>query len=144
MSNRLANFTLFLTRVSLGGLFLYSGIIKILNPAWSAAAYLKAATTFPEFYLKLASPEFLPYINFLNQWGLVLIGASLLVGWQVRWSALFGAALMLLYYFPILKFPLVGEHGYIVDEHIIYAAILLYLAFNHAGTIWGLDRHWVQ
>jgi uncharacterized membrane protein YphA (DoxX/SURF4 family) len=47
--------------------------------------------------------------------------------------------MMILYYFPVLKFPVVG-HGIIVDEHLIYAAGLLVLASFEAGKIWGLEN----
>jgi thiosulfate dehydrogenase [quinone] large subunit len=140
--NRSTSFLFFLLRLSFGWLFFYAGITKVLNPAWSAAGYLQGATTFPEFYAWLLRPEILPYINFLNKWGLTLLGVSLIVGLFVRWTALGGAALMLLYYFPILDFPRVGDHSYLVDEHIIYALALLLLAAVRAGRFWGIDRRW--
>ena len=46
---------------------------------------------------------------------------------------------MLLYYFPAVEFPFVG-HGFIVDEHIVYALILLFFAAIRAGRIWGLEE----
>ena len=63
------------------------------------------------------------------------------MGIFVRFSSLLGAALMLLYYFPVLEFPYVA-HSWLVDEHIIYALILLFFAAGRAGRVWGLDsRH---
>lgn len=130
---------LFLLRVALGWLFFYAGITKVLNPAWSAAGYLKGAKMFPEFYAWLASPEILPLTNFLNEWGLTLIGAALVLGIFVRFSAVLGAAMMLLYYFPVADFPYL-EHGFVVNEHIIYALALLILATFRAGWIGGLEK----
>lgn len=118
----------------------YAGITKVLDPSWSAAFYLKGAKTFPAFYTMLLSPSLLPIINFINAWGLTLLGLSLLSGLLIRVSAPLGALLMMLYYFPILDFPKVGEHSYLVDEHVIYALVLLLLAAFNAGTQWGLDR----
>lgn len=132
--------SLLLLRILLGWLFFYAGITKVLNPAWSAAGYIANAKTFAGFYQWLASPGILPLTNFLNEWGLTLIGVSLILGVAVRLSSILGALLMLLYYFPILSFPYPDPHSYIVDEHIIYATALLVLAAQRAGRIWGLEN----
>ena len=130
--------SLFLLRISLGGLFFYAGITKVFNPAWSAVGYLKGAKTFTGFYNFVASPEVLPITDFVNQWGLTLLGVSLILGIGVRLSSVLGAVLMMLYYFPILDFPYPNPHSYIVDEHIVYAIALLVLNGFRAGRVWGL------
>ncbi len=134
-----AKVSLFLLRVGIGWLFFYAGITKVLDSAWSAEKYLVGAKTFPGFYQWLASPGVLPMTNLLNEWGLTLIGAALILGIFVRLASLAGVVVMLLYYFPIVQFPRV-EHGFIVDEHIIYALALLVLATSRAGKVWGLER----
>lgn len=130
---------LFILRVSMGWLMFWAGITKVLNPAWSAEGYLRSAKTFAGFYQWLASPGILPVINFINEWGLTLLGISLILGIFVRFSSILGAILMLLYYFPVLEFPYV-ERGFLVDDHIIYALVLLYLAAFRAGRVWGLEE----
>lgn len=130
----------FLLRVALGILFFYAGITKLMNPNWSAAGYLKGAKTFPEFYQFLTSPDVIPVINFINEWSLTLLGVSLLLGIFVRLSSWFGALLMLLYYLPILKFPFIGTHSFLVDEHIIYIFSLLLLGSLRSGRFWGLEK----
>ncbi len=136
--NKYAKVFLVLLRLSLGWMFLYSGITKIIDPSWTAAGLLTHASTFSGFYSWLASPELISITNFVNEWGQLLLGISLILGLFVRLSSVLGAALMLLYYFPILKFPYPNEHSYIVDEHIIYALALLVLASFSAGKIFGL------
>ncbi len=128
-----------LLRLALGWLFLYAGLTKVTNPEWSAGGFLNNAKTFPEFYAWLASPNILPIVDFLNEWGLTLIGAALILGLIVRFSAYLGALMMLLYYFPGLTFPKVGEHAYLVDEHIIYALAFLVLASMSSNHIWSLS-----
>lgn len=128
---------LFLLRISLGWLYFWAGFTKIINPSWSAAGYLEGAKLFPEFYAWLASPSILPITNFLNEWGLFLLGISLLLGLGVRFSTLFGVLLMVLYYIP-LGVPYPNPHSLIVDEHIVYAAALLVLYASYAGRFWGL------
>ncbi len=132
---------MFLLRLTLGWLFLYAGLVKILDDKWSAAGYLKGAKTFPELYAWLALPQNIGWVNLLNEWGLTLIGVSLILGIMVRFSSIAGIALMLLYYFPALNFPYVGEHAYIVDEHIIYMAAFLVLYAVRAGEYLGVDRY---
>lgn len=130
--------TLFLLRVSVGWYMFYAGITKVFDPSWSAEGYLKGATFMSGFYMWLASPGILPFINFVNEWGLTLLGVSLILGIFVKYSAPLGALLMLLYYIPLgIIYP--DAHSMIVDDHIIYALLLVYLGVAHAGRTWGLD-----
>ena len=39
-------FFLFLLRVTVGWMFFYAGITKVLNPQWSAEGYIKGANAF--------------------------------------------------------------------------------------------------
>lgn len=134
---------LFLLRISLGSLFFYAGITKIMNPDWSAAGYLADPAMFKGFYAWLSSEGVLPIVNLLNEWGLALIGVALILGAFVRTATFLGIVLMLLYYFPILHFPYPNEHSYIIDEHVIYALGLFVLGVFHAGRAWGLEhKYW--
>lgn len=130
---------LLLSRLSIGWLMFYAGITKVLNPDWSAAGYLTHAKTFTGFYIWFSNPGMIGITNFLNKWGLTLIGISLILGAGVRLSAMLGAIMMLLYYFPAVEFPYT-DHGYIVDDHIIYAAVLLFFVSIRAGRYYGFDK----
>ncbi len=132
--------SLFILRITMGWLMFYAGITKILNPDWSAGGYLKGAKTFPALFNWFLNPNLLPLVNFINEWGLTLLGISLILGVFVRLSSALGAFLMLLYYLPILDFPYPNPHSYIVDEHIIYAAVLFLFATLRAGRVWGLEN----
>src|SRR3989344_2380458 len=115
--NKVSAMWLAVLRIVIGWLIFYAGITKVLDPAWSAAGYLKSAQTLPQFYGWLAGEGMLPIVNFVNEWGLTLLGASLVLGIGVRLSSVLGAILMLMYYFPVLEFPYIpGAHAYIVDE----------------------------
>ena len=118
---------------------MYAGITKLVNPAWSAEGYLKGAKTFPALFSWFASPAVLPYVNSLNEWGLTLIGAALILGFGVRFASVLGSIMMVLYYFPVLDGWYPNTHSMVVDEHIIYAAALLLLASVRAGRVWGVD-----
>lgn len=130
---------IFLLRVGMGWIFFYAGITKVLNPQWSAEMFLKGAKTFAPFYQSLTQPGILPAINFINEWGLTLLGISLILGIGVRLSSILGVVLMALYYFPQLNFPYVGRNAFIVDEHIVFILILVYFAVIKAGRIYGLE-----
>ena len=123
----------------MGWLMFYAGITKVLDPNWSAAGYLQGAKTFAGFYQWLTQPNILPAINFINEWGLTLLGVSLILGIFVRLSSVFGTVLMMLYYFPVLTFPYISQHSFIVDEHVIYALVLIFFAAIGAGRYYGLD-----
>lgn len=131
--------SLFLLRIALGFLFLYAGISKLADSAWTSAGYLKGAQTMAGFYQWLAAPQNIVWIDFINEWGLFLIGAALVFGLVTRTASLFAILLMALYYIPTLNFPYVGTHSYIVDEHIIYIAGLIVVVAFHAGRYWGID-----
>lgn len=131
--------SLFLLRLSMGWLMFYAGITKVLNPGWTAAGYLQTAKTLPTLFAWFASPANIGWVNFLNEWGLTLLGVSLILGIAVRVSSILGIALMALYYLPILTFPIVGAHSYIVDEHVNYALVLAFFAAVRAGRYYGLE-----
>lgn len=136
--SKFQNWSLFLLRLSLGILFFWAGWTKVLNPNWSAAGYLKGAKVLQGLYAWFLDPSVLPLTNFLNEWGLTLIGIALILGLSVRLASFFGLILMWLYYFPI--FP--PAHGW-VDEHIIYALVfLVFMAFG-TGEVFSLGK-WLQ
>ncbi|MFO0705111.1 MAG: DoxX family protein [Candidatus Andersenbacteria bacterium] len=139
MNSKAAKITLLVLRLVLGWLFLYSAVTKLADPSWTSAAYLESANTFTPFYHWLASSSVIPLVDALNVWGQLLLGISLVLGVGVRISATLGALLMLLYYFPILQFPYPDAHSYLVDEHIIIAAVLVFFVAVRAGRYWGID-----
>lgn len=135
--------SLFALRLVCGWLYFYAGITKIMNPDWSAAGYLKGAKDFALLFAWMLDPSVLPIVNFLNEWGLLLLGISLLFGGLVRYGAWAGIGLMFLYYLVILDFPYPNAHAFIVDEHIVYITVLALLAVFDAGRVWGFDGWWV-
>ncbi len=66
-------------RVTIGWHLLYEGLIKLLNPQWSAAGYLQSATgpAAGLFHAMAANEGVLTAVNILNTWGLLLIGLGL-------------------------------------------------------------------
>jgi len=137
--NRNTKIWLAVARIALGWIFFYAGLVKILNANWSAAGFLNGAKTFPELYAWFAGPSVIGVVNFVNEWALLLLGISLILGLFVRWSAIPGAILLLLYYFASNAFPIV-LNGFIVDDHIIYIAMLILFFVTNDGHYFGLDE----
>jgi thiosulfate dehydrogenase [quinone] large subunit len=52
----------------------------------------------------------------------------------------FAVMLMLLYWTAHMDFPYIENvNSYLVDYHIVYAGVLIYLVAKHAGHVFGLD-----
>ena len=84
-----------------------------------------------------------PYL--MNRWS---VGAALMVGAFVRWSAFWGAVMMLFYWASSLQGGLLAglplEHGWVVNDHIVYAVLLFGLGAFGAGRILGVDAYLEQ
>jgi thiosulfate dehydrogenase [quinone] large subunit len=134
-------------RMLVGWHFLYEGLAKLVNPYWTSAEYMdQARWLFRGLFQSLAaSPGAVTVVDFLNAWGLTLIGAGLLVGLLTRTATAAGLLLLMLYY--IVAPPFVGflyampaEGSYLVVNKVLVeaAALLVLLAFP-TGHLWGLD-----
>jgi len=109
-------------RAAIGWHFLYEGFSKLFMENWTAQSYLANATGFLSgFYHWLASGESLvQVVDFLNVYGLILIGLALFLGLFIRIASAGGVLLLLLYYFAYPPFgtSLFGSpegHFYIVS-----------------------------
>ena len=127
-------------RLSLGWYMLIDGLQAVTTPGWSASGFLLSAKTFPHFYAWFALPMNRWWVNPLNAWGITLIGAALLFGVGVRIASWAGALLMILYYFPHYAFPIV-PHGYVIENHLIYASAFVLFAMWPAAQDFGLARY---
>lgn len=131
-------------RLTMAWTFLYAGLHLISVPGWSAAGFLKATKTFHDVYAPLTTPEVAPVLSFLVKYGHLLIGLSLLVGLMVRVSASFAVVLMVLYWTAHMNFPYIDNaNNFLLDYHIVYAGVLVYLIVARAGHVWGLDA-WAE
>lgn len=77
-------------------------------------------------------------------WGLLILGALLLVGFFTRIAALAGAGMMLMFYLVIPPWPGVPpapgpEHSLIVNKNLIECIALLAIASLPTGTWFGID-----
>jgi thiosulfate dehydrogenase [quinone] large subunit len=131
-------------RLAMGWTFLYAGATQLTEPNFTAATFLAHTKTFHDLFAWFAAPAIVPYTDFLVTWGHTLIGLSLVSGLLVRFGAPFGVLLMMVYYLAHLDFPYVENHfNFIMEYHLVYAGVLVYLVAARAGHVWGLDG-WVE
>lgn len=131
---------LIILRLTMAWTFLYAASQQVFVPGWTAAKFLGNTKTFHFLFAPLAAPELAPIVTFLVSYGHLLIGVFLLVGLMVRLSAGAGIVLMLLYWLGQMDFPYVIDRtNYLIDFHIVYALVLVYLIGNRAGAVAGLD-----
>ena len=76
---RITEWTGLLLRLVIGWHFLYEGLSKLLNPDWTSAEYLRYSRwIFADFFRWIVSnPPILRLVDWLNMWGLILIGLGL-------------------------------------------------------------------
>jgi uncharacterized membrane protein YphA (DoxX/SURF4 family) len=135
-------------RIIVGWHLLYEGIAKLMSPGWSAELYLENSRwILAGFFQWMASePGLLQVVDFLNIWGLILIGFLLFVGLAVRWASIAGSVLLLFYvlsYPPIpgYTFGTVTEGSYLwVNKNLIELFILMVMAVLPASYFFGADR----
>ncbi len=135
-------------RMLIGWHFMYEGLAKITNPYWTSAGYLQASQGwFSEQFISLsASPGLLTFVDYLNQWGLFVIGLALLVGVFEKAAAWAGVVLLALYYlaappFPGMEYAIPAEGSYLIVNKLLIelAALLVVLGFPTSGRV-GLKR----
>jgi uncharacterized membrane protein YphA (DoxX/SURF4 family) len=135
-------------RILVGWHFLYEGIVKLMDPGWSAKIYLMGSSwIFSDiFHWMSDSAGLIIVVDFLNTWGLILIGLSLFIGLLVRWSSLAGALLLLFYFaayppIPGHTFGIVTEGNYLwVNMTFIELVLLLVFTALPVHFFFGADR----
>ena len=146
--NELQFYGLVVLRVLIGWHFLYEGISKLINPYWSSAAYLLDSKWIFSGLAKaiVANPTLLSISDYVNMWGLTLVGVSLLLGLLSRYGSLVGMTFVCLFYLfapPLLglEYGRPGEGSYlIVNKNLIEACALWVLYCFPTSHIIGLDR----
>jgi len=126
-------------RLAMGWTFLFAAIHHFGDSNF-VVGFLGHTKTFHSVYAPLTTPTIAPALTFLVEYGHLLIGLSLISGLLVRVSAPFAIAIMLLYWTAHMDFPYIeSNNNYLLDYHIVYAGVLVYLIIKHAGQVCGLD-----
>jgi thiosulfate dehydrogenase [quinone] large subunit len=127
-------------RLTMAWTFLYAASHQVFDPGWSVVGFLSHTKTFHDLFAVFTTPTMAPITTFLVEYGHLLIGLSLLFGFMVRVSASFGVMLMVIYWMAHMDWPFIeNKNNFIVDFHIVYAGVLVFLVVKRAGHVWGLD-----
>lgn len=148
--NRFADYVWAVTRISLGWIFLWAFLDKAFGlgratPAENAwidggsptTGYLANAPTgpFQSLYNNLAGSIVADWVFMI---GLLGIGVALILGIGMRIAAVAGALMMVLMWTAVLP----PENNPFMDDHLIYALVLIGLAAINAGDVLGLGKQW--
>jgi len=137
-------------RIAIGWHFLYEGMAKLFVDGWSSYNFLlNSRWIFSGFFHWIANtPAMLKIIDFLNVWGLILIGLGLFLGVFTRVAAAAGILLLSFYYManpPLLGMDFgipVEGHYLIVNKNLIELLALILFLIVPTRWIPGLDRLW--
>lgn len=133
-------------RIGIGWHFLYEGLAKLTDPAWTSAGYLQSATgPLSQFFSLLGNNETtVQLLDILNNWGLILVGFGIFLGLFTRLSQAAGMVLLLIYY--LAHPPFFTEPGFfregsylVVSKDLLEMLALLGLMFFPTGRFLGLD-----
>lgn len=139
--------SLLILRYLIGWHILYEGIAKALNPQWSSLSFLQQSQGLLSGFARwvVSHPDVLSTVDFLNTWGLILIGLGLIFGLFAKTASFVGAGLVFIYYLNAI--PFIGsQHAMaldgnylLVDKTLIEAASLCVLGLFPTSRIYGID-----
>jgi len=140
-----------LVRVALGLIFLWTfadRLVGLDRPVAASHAWLNGGSPTRGYLITAEGPlaEFFhamagrPYADWLFMIGMAGLGTALVLGIGLRVAAVLGSALLLLIYLAGL--PVEG-HPFL-DQHIVYALVLIALALSRAGDTIGLGAWWAR
>jgi thiosulfate dehydrogenase [quinone] large subunit len=137
-------------RLSLGWIFLWAFLDKLFglgHETKSAQAWINGGSPtngflkmgaegpFADFYHGIAGAT---WANWLFMIGLAGIGTALILGIFMRIAAASGALMLVLMWTVVLP----PDNNPFMDDHIIYALVLVLLALLGAGRFFGLGGAW--
>jgi thiosulfate dehydrogenase [quinone] large subunit len=150
--SKATRFTLAGLRLALGWVFLWAFIDKMfglglatpekgawINGGSPTKGFLGNAVAgpFEGFYHSIAGAAWADWMFML---GLAAIGTALILGVGMRLAAVAGSVLLVLMWTAVLP----PENNPFMDDHLIYAGVLVLLALTAAGETLGLGKVWAK
>jgi thiosulfate dehydrogenase [quinone] large subunit len=147
--HRASRYAFAVVRLSLGFVFLWAFVDKLVgldHATPSARAWIHGGSPTTGFLKAVQGPFAEPmhslagsaWVDWLFMAGLLGIGLALMLGVGLRMAAATGAVLLVFMWAASL--PL--ETNPFMDDHLVYAVVLVGLALTHAGDTVGLGRTW--
>ena len=138
---------LVLLRMAIGWHLLYEGVVKLVSPGWTSAAFLAESRWLfsGAFHWIAVHPAVLWVVDQLNVWGLLLIGLGLVLGAFTRLAAASGILLLFLYYVaspPLVGLPTNGAEGsyLVVNKNLVEMLALCVVAAFPGTGFFGLEE----
>lgn len=131
-------FSITTLRFLMGFIFLWAFLDKTFGLGFATTAdkaWIAGGSPTTGFLANAVQGPFAPFFNSLAgvalvDWlfmlGLLFVGVTLILNRYVKWGALAGILMLILMYLALL-FP---ENNPFVDDHIVYAVLLGYIALN--------------
>ena len=127
-------------RLCMGWTFRMGGDPSFRRHRVFVPGFLSHTKTFNFIYGPMATSRSIGLVTFLVEYGHLLIGLSLISGLLVRASAPFAILILLTYWTAHMDFPYIESvNSFLVDYHVVYAGVLVYLIMKGAGHVFGLD-----
>lgn len=138
-------------RLSMGWVFLWAFLDKTFGLGYATASenawvnggsptygYLTFGTKgpFTDFFQSIAGNAF---VDWMFMAGLLAVGVALFLGIGVWMAGVSGAAMLMLMYVAANMLP---TNNPFLDNHIVYAVIMIVLPLTYAGRTLGLGRWW--
>jgi thiosulfate dehydrogenase [quinone] large subunit len=125
-------------RLESGGIDFFAKDAAWLNGGHPTAGFLEFGTKgpFKDFYAGLAGQTWVDWVYMLS---MLLIGLALILGIGTRLAAIGGIIWMGLFYTAGAIWP---ENNPFLDEHVVYAIVLVGIAYVAAGRYLGLGKYW--
>lgn len=138
-------------RISLGWIFFWAFLDKLFGLGFSTpsekswlsgvsptSGFLLHGTHGPlsDIFQSMAGQM---WVDYLFMFGMLAVGIALLLGIGLKIAGYSGSTIMLLIF---LAGSLPPEHNLLIDEHIIYILVLIFIAQYHQSTEWGLGKWW--
>jgi thiosulfate dehydrogenase (quinone) large subunit len=139
---------LVLLRLAIGWHFFYEGMVKVLNPYWTSRTFLLDSGGFAKGFFEWIANNSTALLvaDFMNAWGLTLIGLSLLLGLFSRFAAMAGIFLLALYYlshppFPGIEYLFPSDGSYFIVNKTLIELFALFVVFAFPTShIIGFER----
>jgi thiosulfate dehydrogenase [quinone] large subunit len=91
------------------------------------------------YQMTTTGPTVSAWVDWVFMASLLLIGLGLMTGVMTRLAAFGGIAWMAIFFAGTAIWP---EFNPFVEEHVVYAVVLVGLILANAGRYWGLGRIW--
>jgi thiosulfate dehydrogenase [quinone] large subunit len=150
MSQKAARYVSAGIRLALGWIFLWAFLDKLFGLGHgtpSANAWIDGGSPTQGFLGKAVSGPFASFYHgfagsawadWLFMIGLAGIGIALIAGIGMRIAATAGAILLVLMWTAVLP----PDNNPFMDDHLVYAGVLVLLALTAAGDTFGLGKYW--